>query len=79
MQSISTNLLTAATLSLQALAQLPRECFFATELHGISSQDEDAVLLSDLPLLMENYEHGQRLAAITANQDMGMNNHLTGL
>ena len=59
MRSIPTNFVTAAItaaslLSHQASAQLPRECFFVTEMHGLyeDEPDPEALLLSDLPKLV---------------------------
>ena len=65
-------------LGLQASAQLPEECFYVTEMHGFSD-DPEALLLSDLPMLVAMYKPGQRLASISAIQDEDWNDHLVGL
>lgn len=62
MRNFSTNLVSAvaaaicaAGLSKYANAQLPRECFFMTEMHGLSDEGD---LMSDLPTLMAMYKPG---------------------
>ena len=60
-------------------AQLPRECFYATELHGMQSPDSD-LLLSNLPTLMSMYKPGMRLASIVSlEEDIDAVNKLAGL
>ena len=59
-------------------AQLPRECFYVTELHGVESSS--AELLSDLPTLMSMYKPGMRLASVVSHEeDMDDINKLAGL
>ena len=74
MQSISTKLVAvvASLFSLNTHAQLPLECFYAESLHGSSlpSDNEEALLLSDLPTLMANYKPGQRLTGISTFLDV---------
>ena len=61
--------LLAATLPSLSLAQLPRECFYVTDLHG--TQSDDSMLLSNLPMLMAMYEPGMRMNSVVAYQDDG--------
>ena len=85
MRGIPTNFATAAItaaslLSHQASAQLPRECFFATEMHTLSDEpNPEALLISDLPRLVQYYKPGMRLGSITAIQDEDWNDHLVAL
>ena len=62
-------------------AQLPRECFYVTELHGIESSSAGSnQLLSDLPTLMTKYKPGMRLASVVSHEeDMDAINKLAGL
>ena len=77
MQNISTKLVAAASIISQAMAQLPRECFYVTEMHGRDQGDAD--LLSDLPTLMAMYKPGMKLNSIVAMQDPDFEDNLTGL
>ena len=60
-------LVSAASMASLTRAQLPRECFYVTEIHG--PQESDAKLLSNLPTLMAMYKPGMRLQSIVALQD----------
>lgn len=70
------------TLSLLAAAvtraQLYRECFYVTEMHGVRDT-EDGDLLSDLPTLMAMYKPGMRLDSVVALQDALDDDMLTGI
>ena len=67
MQGFTTKLIASAALSYTARAQLPRECFYVTDMQGPSIPDSD--LVSDLPTLMAMYKPGMRLESIVALQD----------
>jgi hypothetical protein len=77
MKNFTVQLVATAVLSLTVRAQLPRECFYVTQLHGYENDWSD--LLSDLPTLMTMYKPGMRLKSITAMQDPEEGNLLTGL
>ena len=63
MNNFTTSLVAVASVfSNIANAQLPRECFYVTDLHG--PQDSDSELLSDLPTLMAMYKPGMQLNSI---------------
>ena len=60
-----------------AMAQLPRECFYVTEIHGPTFEGTD--LLSDLPALTSMYKPGMRLQTVVGLQDAEADDKLTGL
>ena len=80
MKNFSANLVAVASifsgLSQYVKAQLPRECFFVTDMHGPSDIGD---LMSDLPTLMAMYKPGMKLDSIIALQDGEDNDVLTGL
>ena len=78
MRNFTVQLIAAAAFTTAAWAQLPRECFFVTEMHGYND-DDFTDLLSDLPTLMSMYKPGMRLKSITSLQDPDEENRLTGL
>jgi len=59
------------------MAQLPRECFYVTEIHGPTFEGAD--LLSDLPALTSMYKPGMRLQTVVGHQDAENEDSLTGL
>ena len=65
--AFSAVLLTAANLVSYTVAQLPRECFFVEDLHGIKS--DDSLLLSNLPSLMSMYKPGMQVSTVLAVND----------
>lgn len=77
MNSFTATLVATAALCHSTMAQLPRECFFATQMHG--PHDADSALLSDLPSLMASFIPGMLLQKITAFQDVEDGDFLTGL
>lgn len=77
MRNFTAQLIAAAALSCTAFAQLPRECFYVTEMHGPESLGTD--LLSNLPTLMTMYKPGMELKSVTSMQDPDDGNRLTGL
>ena len=78
MRNFTLSLLAAASMtSNMAVAQIPRECFFVTEMHG--PHNANASLLSNLPMLQAMYQPGQTLESITAVQDPENGDRLTGL
>jgi len=58
---------TASIWTNNAMAQLPRECFFVTEMHGPAKADE-SFLMSDLPKLMASYKPGMKLESVIGYQ-----------
>ena len=82
MRNFSANLIAVASIfsldNLYARAQLPRECFFVTDLHGPDQQDS-ADIISNLPTLMAMYKPGMKLQSVVAIQDTSDNNQLTGI
>ena len=60
-----------------AMAQLPRECFYVTEIHGKAFEGTD--LLSDLPALTSMYKPGMKLQTVVGLQDAEADDVLTGL
>ena len=49
------------------MAQLPRECFYVTDLHG--PDNEEAELLSNLPSLMGFYKPGMTVKSIVVAKE----------
>ena len=80
MRNFSANLVAVASifssLNQYVKAQLPRECFFVTDMHGPGDIGD---LMSDLPTLMAMYKPGMKLDSIIALQDGEDNDVLTGL
>jgi len=71
---------TLALVGTGVLAQLPRECFFLTQLRGPAGFNrKESELLTDLPLLMEKYQPGMRLHAISSYQNAQDRDLMTGL
>ena len=68
-----------------AVAQLPKECFFVTKMHGIKGakySDDDSLLTSDLPWLMKYYKPGmmiEKIEGFSLTDDKYQMDHLTGL
>ena len=67
-----------------AVAQLPKECFFVTKMHGLDQGEMgvDIMLTSDLPWLMKNYQPGmeiEKIEGFSLTDDDYQNDHLTGL
>ena len=59
-------------------AEMPRECFFATDMYG--PYDPDSELVSDLPWLIVGFSPQMRLKSILAYTDDSVGeNNLTGL
>ena len=54
-------------LAVAVMGQLPRECFFVTEMHGPSFEGTD--LLSDLPALTSMYKPGMKMQTVVGLQD----------
>jgi hypothetical protein len=75
--NFTTSLVAVASIVGLASAQLPRHCFYVTELHG--AQEESAELLSDLPTLMAMYKPGMELSSIVSLQDQNEGNLVAGL
>ena len=73
-----------AMIASTALAQMPKECFFVTDMQGVELKAEydDSELLSDLPKLMAYFQPGMRLSYVkghsTDKDDEGAQN-LTGV
>lgn len=77
-RNFTTSLVAVAALISQAYAQLPRQCFFVTELEQ-TSHTSQADLLSDLPALIENYRPGMKLSALKGYLDGDDDDYLTGI
>ena len=60
----------AASTATLVMCQMPRECFFVMEMHGIGWQeeDEDTLLTSDLPKLMSFATPDTRIQSVLAQQ-----------
>ena len=57
-----------------AVAQMPKECFFLTKMHGpegFDAQDYgDTALISDLPWLMQYFKRGMYIKSIDGHSLM---------
>ena len=60
-----------------AMGQMPRECFYVTEMHGPQMNGTD--LISDLPALTSMFKPGMKMQTIIGLQDAEVEDLLTGL
>lgn len=75
--SFTSTLIAASALWTSTMAQLERECFYLTDMHGPYSEESE--LLSNLPTLMAMYKPGMRLESITSIQDKEDGDKMSGL
>ncbi len=75
--SFTSTLIAATALWTGSMAQLERECFYLTDMHGPYSEEAD--LLSNLPTLMAMYKPGMRLESITGIQDRQDGDKISGV
>jgi hypothetical protein len=59
------------------VGQMPRECFYVTEMHGPQIKGTD--LISDLPALTSMFKLGMKMQSVIGLQDADVEDILTGL